>query len=216
MLVLRTDVYADIRPELRRFVLYSLLNRLELAVTAHMVQRIDSLAAGPVRGSCKQELNGEMYALREYDQVVFMHTSQGMDQKFCETEINVPGRCTIHGNKTVIETEIITNSKQTFSMVRANDSEDVGFFDRTVLGSGPFLIRTRRDGDRFFPLGSSSEKKLQDFLVDEKYPLSQRDSLPLVERDGDIVWVAGLRISEKYRVHPDTDEIVVMRIIHNR
>ena len=41
-------------------------------------------------------------------------------------------------------------------------------------------VRRRRDGDRFQPLGMDGDKKLQDFLVDEHVPRSERDVTPLV------------------------------------
>jgi tRNA(Ile)-lysidine synthetase, N-terminal domain/tRNA(Ile)-lysidine synthetase, C-terminal domain len=69
------------------------------------------------------------------------------------------------------------------------------------LGALPhFTIRNRRDGDRFRPLGMSHDKKLKDFLIDRKIAASLRDRIPLVVWQGTIVWVAGVEVSELFKV----------------
>ena len=63
-----------------------------------------------------------------------------------------------------------------------------------------FLVRNRRDGDRFQPLGLSSDKKLKDFLIDRKIAADVRDRIPLLLWNGAIAWVAGVEVSERFRV----------------
>ena len=63
-----------------------------------------------------------------------------------------------------------------------------------------FTVRNRRAGDRFQPLGMAHEKKLKDVLIDRKIAARVRDSIPLLVWNGAIVWVAGVEISEKFKV----------------
>ena len=63
-----------------------------------------------------------------------------------------------------------------------------------------FLVRGRRPGDRFQPLGLSSPKKLKDFLIDRKIAVEVRDRLPLLIWNDEIVWVAGVEVSERFKV----------------
>lgn len=63
-----------------------------------------------------------------------------------------------------------------------------------------FTVRSRRRGDRFLPLGSSSEKKLKDFLINRKIDKQDRASLPLLICDNEIVWIPGVEVSERFRV----------------
>ena len=72
----------------------------------------------------------------------------------------------------------------------------------------PLLIRNRRPGDRFTPLGMGASKKLQDFFVDAKVPYDQRDEIPLLCDQGGIIWVVGMRLSDKYKVRPRTKHIL--------
>jgi len=65
-----------------------------------------------------------------------------------------------------------------------------------------------RPGDRMRPLGMSGTRKLSDMLIDEKLPARLRPRIPVV-RDGDrIVWLAGVRMSEEYKVVPETRDPV--------
>jgi len=63
-----------------------------------------------------------------------------------------------------------------------------------------FLVRNRRHGDRFQPLGLSADKKLKDFLIDRKIAADVRDRIPLLLWNGAIAWVAGVEVSERFRV----------------
>lgn len=68
-------------------------------------------------------------------------------------------------------------------------------------GSTPrFLVRNRRHGDRFHPLGLAADKKLKDFLIDRKIAADLRDRIPLLLWNGAIAWVAGVEVSERFRV----------------
>ena len=73
---------------------------------------------------------------------------------------------------------------------------------------GGLVLRTRRPGDRFRPLGAPGQKKLQDFMVDAKIPASWRDRVPLVVTPRGIAWVVGWRIAEWCRVTPEDRQVV--------
>jgi tRNA(Ile)-lysidine synthase len=68
-------------------------------------------------------------------------------------------------------------------------------------GASPdFTVRNRRPGDRFQPLGMQTEKKLKDFLIDRKIAFESRDRLPLLLWNGKIVCIAGVEVSEAFKV----------------
>ncbi|KIO76002.1 tRNA(Ile)-lysidine synthetase [Pedobacter lusitanus] len=69
----------------------------------------------------------------------------------------------------------------------------------------PVVIRTWQEGDRFMPIGMRNYKKLSNFFIDEKIPLPQKDSIPiLINGNGEVVWVAGLRQDNRYKVTATT------------
>lgn len=81
--------------------------------------------------------------------------------------------------------------------------------DATAVGQG-LVVRHRRPGDRFQPLGMESSKKLQDFMVDARIPRKLRDSVPLVASDAGVVWVVGYRIAHWARLREETKDVLEM------
>jgi tRNA(Ile)-lysidine synthase len=63
----------------------------------------------------------------------------------------------------------------------------------------PLILRSLEEGDRFIPLGMKGHKKLKDFFIDSKVPKALRRRIPLLVSAGDIVWVVGYRISERFK-----------------
>ena len=76
---------------------------------------------------------------------------------------------------------------------------------------GPLRVRSWRPGDRFMPSGMQHHKKLQDFFVDEHVPWGERGRVPLVVDGSTIVWVAGMRVDERYKVTPATKRAIRLR-----
>jgi len=72
----------------------------------------------------------------------------------------------------------------------------------------PLVIRSRKEGDFFYPLGFGKKRKLQDFFVDEKVPRKERDSIPLIISGEDIVWIIGYREDERFRVTEQTKKVL--------
>ncbi|MDR5659120.1 tRNA lysidine(34) synthetase TilS [Serpentinicella sp. ANB-PHB4] len=72
------------------------------------------------------------------------------------------------------------------------------------------LIRNRKEGDRFWPLGLSGSKKLKDFFIDYKIDREKRKLIPLVCDGEEIMWVVGYRMSEKYKITDSTKRILAI------
>jgi tRNA(Ile)-lysidine synthase len=65
------------------------------------------------------------------------------------------------------------------------------------LGSS-VMVRSWREGDRMRPVGLGGSKTLQDLFTDRKVPRALRRALPVVEAGGEIVWVAGVALDERF------------------
>jgi tRNA(Ile)-lysidine synthase len=96
--------------------------------------------------------------------------------------------------------------------------EDVGDGKSSVLIDAetmyfPLKIRSRNLGDFFSPLGFGKKKKLQDFFVDEKVPRDVRDSIPIVVSGNDIVWIAGYRLDERFKVTDKTEKFMRLTLL---
>jgi tRNA(Ile)-lysidine synthase len=65
---------------------------------------------------------------------------------------------------------------------------------------GRVTVRSRRPGDRLWPLGAPGSRKLKDVLIDRGVPRRQRDRLPLLCWAGEIAWVPGITIDHRFRL----------------
>jgi tRNA(Ile)-lysidine synthase len=73
-------------------------------------------------------------------------------------------------------------------------------------------VRPRRPGDRFHAFGGG-ERRLKSLLIDAKVPRWDRLRLPVVEADGRILWLAGLRRGAAAPVTTTTREVVELCLI---
>ena len=67
-------------------------------------------------------------------------------------------------------------------------------------------LRFPAPGDRFYPLGAPGSRRLSRFLADSGIPREERHRVPLVFAGGELIWVAGIRPSQRRRVSPRTSE----------
>ncbi|MBD5403325.1 tRNA lysidine(34) synthetase TilS [bacterium] len=63
-----------------------------------------------------------------------------------------------------------------------------------------YEIRTRKDGDIFYPLGLDGKQKLKKFLNGKKIPNHEKNNLLFLVQGNEILWAIGLGISEKIKV----------------
>jgi tRNA(Ile)-lysidine synthase len=73
--------------------------------------------------------------------------------------------------------------------------------DARVAEAG-LLVRPWRHGDRMRPAGLGGTKTLQDLFTDRKVPRSERARVPVIEAEGQVAWVAGMAVDERFRADP--------------
>lgn len=87
--------------------------------------------------------------------------------------------------------------------------------DATLL-QYPLTVRTWEQGDYFYPLGMKDRQKLSDFFIHQKIPLHQKSSIPLlVNGTGEIIWVAGYRLNDRYKVTRNTEKVTIFEMYKN-
>ncbi len=76
----------------------------------------------------------------------------------------------------------------------------------------PMIVRTRRPGDRFQPLGMPEEKKVGKFLTTAKVPRDWREQLLIFADREKIVWVCPMRMSERVKVTERTRQVLQLTV----
>jgi tRNA(Ile)-lysidine synthase len=163
-------------------------------------------------GTSGVEVGGGHWVARIYDQLVFVgrgEQRQSPAPPVAEATLFVPGSLQVPAlgfrfSAQWAPLEAWEAAKQT----GLSSASLTAFFDADALPQPFFTLRSWRAGDRFQPLGMSSEKKLQDFFVDEKVPQSQRWRIPLAACAERIAWVVGYRIADWAKVTEKTARVV--------
>lgn len=93
---------------------------------------------------------------------------------------------------------------------KLNRSPRTESFDADKVGR-IVILRHWKPGDRFQPIGSNSSRKLQDMFVDLKIPRDERHSrVVATTAEGEIFWIEGLRIAEKFKLLSETARRLVL------
>ena len=77
--------------------------------------------------------------------------------------------------------------------------------------SFPLMLRHWQPGDSFQPLGMNGIKKISDYLIDTKVSLPDKDRTWLLTSENKIAWVIGQRIDERFKVRPETRQVLMMK-----
>lgn len=87
-------------------------------------------------------------------------------------------------------------------------SPEVAYFSTEVLTGEPLSWRYWLKGDRLKPFGMKGSRKLSDIFSDAGLAVDRKNSVPLLVKGDEIIWVAGLRHSRLYTVRSIGEEMV--------
>jgi len=174
-------------PAVRRLVLRALAERAAGAARGARSRSLsrreaDEILALGERGTKSLDLGGGLRAVVEYGTLRFTRTGEAATPE--PVRLSVPGRARFGDWE--VEAHVGAPGDVTVSN----------------LGS-ELTVRAWRDGDRMRPAGLGGSKSLQDLFTDRKVPRALRHTLPIVEADGEIVWVAGVAVGERFAATED-------------
>ncbi len=86
---------------------------------------------------------------------------------------------------------------------------EVATLDAGLLGER-LEVRAWREGDRMRPLGLEGSKSLQDLFTDAGVPRSLRRALPVVVAGERIAWIAGVAVSEEFKLSDESTGVVLL------
>jgi tRNA(Ile)-lysidine synthase len=88
---------------------------------------------------------------------------------------------------------------------------DCAWFDLDAL-TFPLHIRSFRPGDRINPYGMQGSQKVKKLFIDRKIQVAQRQKIPLLESQGTLLWVAGIRRSNQAIVSEKTRRVLLVKV----
>jgi tRNA(Ile)-lysidine synthase len=76
--------------------------------------------------------------------------------------------------------------------------------------TGDIMVRPRKPGDSFVPLGMKGHKKIKSLFIDDKIPFNEREKIMLVCDEEKIIWVENRRISELCKITEQTKNVMII------
>jgi tRNA(Ile)-lysidine synthase len=195
---LQAERLAELAPALRRLALRGLAERAagrELALGRERADQIWRLANHPEGGEV--DLGGGVKAICEAGMVRF---SSAVEAEAEPAALAVPGSCRF--GRWQIRAELQPGPVEPAG-------PDIATLDAAALPDR-LQVRAWRDGDRMQPLGLDGTKSLQDLFTDSRVPRSLRHGLPVVVAGERIAWVAGVAVSEEFKLSPDSAQAAVI------
>jgi len=160
-------------------------------------------ASGP---NVSVDLPFNLASRREYDHLVVAPKESTSAMHDFSWEVRIPGGVDIPGTGRRVVFEQAAVKEADLS------SQNPVFMDCRAV-SPPLVIRNMRPGDRIQPLGMKEMKKVARILMDAKIPKTRRRAMPLLADQESVLWVPGLRLSERVRVTDMTEKVVKAEII---
>jgi tRNA(Ile)-lysidine synthase len=182
-------------PALRRLVVQRLADEAAGGFAPGAGRRADEVAALTNRGTAMLDIGSGLRAVAEYGRLRIERLDLPVAPDSARATLAIPG-------------SVAFGSVEVRCEVGA-PAREPGVIDRAALGTSQLLVRAWQRGDRMAPLGlGGATKSLQDLFTARRVPRLERARVPVVECGGEIVWVAGVATSERFKVTAATREAV--------
>ena len=178
-----------------------------------------------VGGEKSVRLPGGLTAVRSYGQIRFLSGAEALSGAVLPAagalyaqdarpgerwvEVPFPGRQMVHYGGYCFSLECGCAGESGICIPKKRFTKWIAYATIAQKESQKLCFRTRRPGDVLVVRQDGSRKKLSDYLIDEKIPSSLRDRVVLLAIGSEVLWVAGMRISEKARVTPGSAYVKV-------
>jgi tRNA(Ile)-lysidine synthase len=166
---------------IQRAIISEYLQKFEISVNRNKIEEVLKLLE--TQGS--KEISGNYrYSIKKtYDILEIVEKNKIKSQSEEIKELIVPG--TIIWKNYKISAEL-TDSKQKLKEERHE-------FYCNLKKDDILIVRSRKNGDKFYPVRMNGKKKLKDLFIDLKIPKEERGNIPIITYLDEILWVGGIR-----------------------
>jgi len=147
----------------------------------------------------KIDLKGKLIAVKERDYLLILPGEHTV-KKIVPVHLKP-------GESKKIENHTLSISEVKKSLVTYKHSSNVEYVSGDNLKDN-LIIRKWQRGDRFYPLGMKNAKKVSDFLNEQKIESFRKKEHLVLINSGNIVWVVGLRIDDRFKITKKTKKVL--------
>ena len=118
-----------------------------------------------------------------------------------------------------IPDRVIIKERRMILSVKRHPARDVEFGLRGKVFidadkiKGSLILRNRRKGDRFVPMGMNGTQKIKKLFIDRKISRSERESIALLVDDESVLWIENLHLSERVKISPETKNVASLELL---
>lgn len=142
-------------------------------------------------------------ALRTYGGIILKKTSKEKGSEKEIKELPIPGELScVYGH---FAAKIFLYEKQ-----KIEEKKYTKWLDYDKI-KNKLYVRTRQPGDYLIINREGSKKKLARVMIDDKIPGEERDLIPLVADGEEILWIAGGRLNERYKITAATRRVLELK-----
>jgi len=185
----------------RRLLTYIFNEKLGKDISLLMIKEILNLLKNSQNGS-KKLIKG-IEIIKNYDKISIRKIKKQIVIK--KLNLKIAGKTRISS----LGIEFRTRKVDRYSQI----SKNKGYIDLAKI-NGELFIRTREDGDKFYPLGMSGSQKLKEFFINQKIEKSERNQILLiVNNKNEIVWIVGFRMDKRFMPVKNSKNILEIQLI---
>ncbi len=169
-------------------------------------------------GSKELALPYGIKAYKEYDRLILCkntseNTSQSQSGESTDQAyvIEPPMEIFVPGEGTYTFTILDYNALFCENQQNIPENRYTKWFDYDKITT-TVLLRTRQQGDYLTIDNALHTKSLKQYMINEKIPKLQRDSMHLLTDGAHVLWVPGYRISQRYKVEESTKRILQVQL----
>ncbi len=149
-----------------------------------------------------------LFFIKDYGTAGISRFKEQTSSGYC-LDVTGPGRVQIPGSELFVEFKVL---KGPTPYPEFEIGAEKAYFDANLI-TFPFALRPYGPGDRIIPWGKNSPVKIKKLFIDAKILRMDRYKLPLVFKDGKILWIPGVRRCAGYGIGRETKSTLEISLL---
>ncbi|GKH34893.1 tRNA lysidine(34) synthetase TilS [Muricomes sp. OA1] len=161
-----------------------------------------------------RDLPYSVKAVRNYDGVVLKKKTDMQKKGFAPIQLRVPGITRVPELNLTICCSILEKQAD-FSAKQAPQKTYTKWFDYDII-KGDLIIRPRQGRDSIVIDKDGRSQKIKSYFINEKIPSEERDCVPLIADEKQIIWILGYRMSSACQITVQTHRVLEIKVTEEK
>jgi tRNA(Ile)-lysidine synthase len=145
-------------------------------------------------------------ARREYENLILERAGDCSKQMEYSYQVEIPGSIYLPERNLTVHLRVLKKNKIEFNV------KNKDYFDLDKIRF-PLVLRNRREGDWFQPLGMSGRQKLKSLFIDHKIPQRKRQEIMVLADQRAVIWIENMHLNDQVKITPETKNVLELEII---